>query len=216
MRDFIENTPAILRFAFYALLLFILMAVDSCYGQEPCDNILDFLSEYGTCESGCICDFDQNGSVDTMDLLQFISDYPSPPEALDIEPKWNPFYNEAGGGNDGFDLFPVIHNSELTWDDIKDDCQVLWLINGQVFYEGYDMAFNETDLSVLCSGAFPCTVRIIHQGFTYERTEPTWLQIFFSEADDCDFGLSFLDADIAGVEMSFGTALPFEYCTNCE
>lgn len=214
MRDYLTNLNSTARAWILVLLFYALVAVDSC--AQGCENLLDFLGQFNTsCSAPCECDFTQDSIVAVDDLLHFLATSPVPAEPLDIVPRWNNFYNDAAAGNDGFDLFPTIQNSDLTWQDIKDDCLVQWFIDDELFFEGADLVFNQADLLVLCSGAFPCTVVIQYQGYIYSRTEPSWVQLLFAPVQTCEYGLTLFDADEAGSDLSFGPAEPFEYCQNC-
>lgn len=214
LRDKWINAPE--RYKVLALLIFWVIFLWAQRGCAQCTTTTEFLSEFGSIECPCDCDFNSDGIVSATDLSLFLAAYPFPPSGeLDIVPRWNNFYNDAGAGFDGFALFPTIQNSELTWSDIKDECEILWLIGDQVFWEGDDMIFNQANTAVMCSGAFPCTVRITYQGKVYERTEPSWLQIFFTPVPACDYGLTLFDANAASLDLCCGTAEPFEFCQNC-
>lgn len=187
------------------------MIIDGC---SQCFPLTDFLSEYSQCQEECACDFDQDGQVGSKDLLFFLG-YTSSGTPTDIIPKWNNHYNDSGAGNDGFDLYPSIQNKPYSWNEIKDECLVEWLIDDQVFYTGTDMSFNECDQDVLCSGAFLCTVRITFGDQVFERTEASLVNLSFGSFETCPPGVTIEDVNLAGIAITFTPFYPpFIYLTN--
>jgi hypothetical protein len=204
----------------YVALLLVMM-LSSKYSWPQC-NLDSMRTQLAGCEqSFCSCDVDTNGVVNATDLLIWLPTVPpgSGGETISITPRWNNFYNDAGLGFDGFMAVPTVDNPGVTWEDIKDDCIITWLIDGIPFWQGNEMVFNQIDLGIICSGAFPCTLRINYRGYIFERTEPTWLNIQWTDqAASCDYGLTVIDADVAGFLMNpfFNpSAEPLFFCTNC-
>lgn len=203
------------------VVLLLTMMLSSKYSWPQCNLDSINVQFLGCNQNFCSCDLDSNGIVNATDLQLWLATLPAGSQGatIDIVPRWQNFYNDAGSGFDGFVAFPTVQNPDVSWSDIEDQCTMTWLIGDVVFYTGNDMQFNLLDISLICSGVFLCTLRIEYQGYIFERTEPTWLNIQWTdEAMSCAPGLTVLDADVAGFMMNpfFNlTAEPLYFCTNC-
>jgi hypothetical protein len=146
-------------------------------GPYNASDLTSFLAAYGTVNALWNLDKSEDGIVSSQDLLIFLANYGTvTPSFPDIIPAWNNFYNHAPSSNVnlGFDLFPIVQDEGVVWNDIKDECSVQWYYNGILCSEDKDKCrfVDAVTRAGLCSGQFPLTCRITHNpsGKVFERT----------------------------------------------
>lgn len=169
------------------------------------------------------CDYNFNGIVDISDLMMLLNCLGHEP--LDIIIRWQNFYNDAQSGYDGFELYPTIKDTSIEWSDIAANCQVTWSLDGNTLWTGTDIQFIDASPVYLCDGNFPLQVEIKYMGNTYIRKEPSRLGIAWDDNQgnqiaDCDYGISIMEVDQAGMDMSpywtpDSEVEDYQYCIDC-
>ena len=184
--------------------LLIALILGSCgWSQTNSATVVAILGVYDSNCAGCQEDFNQDGEVNSADLVWALNNYATIP--IDIVPRWYTLYNDQPGGQTSIPVYCTLPGSELTWEELEPLCHVSWIKDGQVVATGSNIMLE--DISNICDGSFPLTMRIRYEYTVFERTGIMKVGTVWTDDDPvCDYGYTIFDADQSSYEMN-----PFFY-----